>query len=414
MNGKVDVTIIGAGPYGLSIAAHLRKLNVDFRILGRPMHSWLVNMPKDMLLKSAGFASNLYDPDRAFPLRRYCEEHHVPYGDIDFPIPLEAFCSYGKAFQERFVPNLEDEDVAALTQVDGGFDVRLNYGKVFRTQKIIVAVGLDYFRHIPKELASLPKEFLSHSADHHDLVKFKGKEVVVIGSGAAGTDIAVLLHENQTKVHLVARQRSMNFGAPWDNSAQPFLHRLRNPISGIGPGMRGKIWSDAPWLYRFFSDDFRIMTAKTFLGPSGGWFMKERARGLDVFLGFTVASSTVSEGRVRLDLIKHDGSTNQLSGNHVISATGYIVDVKHIPFLNSSIVEKLRLVGKAPRLSCHFESSVPGLYFVGPISATSFGPVMRFMVGADFTSRKISKHLAALCNTRKWWRSGSLETSGTG
>ena len=116
MSTATDVTIIGAGPYGLSIAAHLRQRNVDFRIVGKPMHSWLANMPQGMLLKSAGFASSLHDPDNSYPLRRYCKEHGLSYADVDFPIPLETFRSYAMAFQERFVPQVEDDSVAALIE----------------------------------------------------------------------------------------------------------------------------------------------------------------------------------------------------------------------------------------------------------------------------------------------------------
>ena len=46
-------------------------------------------------------------------------------------------------------------------------------------------------------------------------------------------------------------------------------------------------------------------------------------------------------------------------------------------------------------LSADFESSLPGLFFAGPVAAASFGPVMRFAVGAKFTARRLSRHLAA-------------------
>ena len=51
------VVIIGAGPYGLSVAAHLRAHGVAFRIFGAPLDSWRNHMPVGMMLKSDGFAS---------------------------------------------------------------------------------------------------------------------------------------------------------------------------------------------------------------------------------------------------------------------------------------------------------------------------------------------------------------------
>ena len=394
MSAVTDVAIIGAGPYGLSIAAHLRKHDIDFRIVGKPMHSWINNMPKGMHLKSAGFSSNLYDPEHSFPIRRYCEECGVPYGDIDFPIPLETFCSYAMAFQQRFVPDVEEDNVTSLAPVPEGFEILLEGGDSFVARKVVVAVGLDHFRHIPQELGHLPKDLVSHSAEHHDLQKFQGKEVLVLGAGSSATDIAILLHEGQTNVRLVARNTSLDFGEPWSNASQPFLSRLKQPISGIGPGLKSRLWVDAPWVFRYLSDDTRITTARTFLGPSGGWFMKERAQGLPVLLGYKVKKALACDGLVQLDLTNKDDATTRLQADHVIAATGYKPDVARIPFLTGAILDRLDLIGSTPRLSSRFESSVPGLYFVGPIAATSFGPVMRFMVGSNFTSRRISGHLA--------------------
>ena len=102
-----DVAIVGAGPYGLSIAAHLSQLGVPFRIFGKPMDSWLTQMPRGMLLKSEGFASSVYHPEGSLTLGQYCREKRLPYADIGTPVPLETFCEYGLAFQRQFVPTLE-------------------------------------------------------------------------------------------------------------------------------------------------------------------------------------------------------------------------------------------------------------------------------------------------------------------
>ena len=73
-----DVAIVGAGPYGLSLAAHLKAAGVDFRIFGTPMEFWLNHMPKGMHLKSEGFASSLYDSGSKFTLEAYCKERGLP------------------------------------------------------------------------------------------------------------------------------------------------------------------------------------------------------------------------------------------------------------------------------------------------------------------------------------------------
>jgi thioredoxin reductase len=259
---------------------------------------------------------------------------------------------------------------------------------------VVLATGIDYFRHIPESLAHLPAELLSHSADHHDLHRFAGKEVAVIGSGASASDLAILLHEAGAKVQLIARKPAIPFGGPWAGPSRTLWRRIRAPISAIGPGWRSKIYTDAPWLYRYLPEQLRIRTVKSHLGPSGGWFMKERAAKVPFLLGYQLHDARASDGRVQLQLMANDGSRREVTADHVIAATGYQADVRRLPFLSHDILDQLQLIERAPRLSAHFESSVPGLYFVGPIAAMSFGPVMRFAAGAEFTSRRISMHLA--------------------
>lgn len=393
MSVTTDITIVGAGPVGLSIAAHLRESGLDFRIIGSVMHSWRSRMPKGMLLKSAGFASDLYDPARAFTLRQFCKTRGIPYRDVDFPVPLETFVSYGIEFQQRFVPNLEEENLTSLKRCPGGFELRMESGKRFRSRKVVLAVGIDDFRHIPQPLKRLPAELFSHSASHHDLGGFRGREVAVLGSGSSAIDIAVLLHESGAKVQHIVRKPVIHFSGPWSDSSRSLWRRIREPISAIGPGWRSRLCTDIPWLYRYLPDDFRIRTAKTHLGPSGGWFMKDRAAVVPILLGHELREAKVRGSHVQLRLDAAGGSSRYVDVDHVIAATGYRTDVRRLPFLSLDIVERLQLIGNNPRLSAYFESSVPGLYFAGPIAATSFGPVMRFAAGAEFASRRILKHL---------------------
>src|SRR5271155_96314 len=113
----LGAAIIGAGPYGLSLAAHLRRSGISFRIFGRPMETWREYMPTGMMLKSYGFASNLYDPDGACTLQDFCAERGIPYHDTEIPVSLDTFASYGVAFRERLVPNLEEKSVVSVARL---------------------------------------------------------------------------------------------------------------------------------------------------------------------------------------------------------------------------------------------------------------------------------------------------------
>jgi thioredoxin reductase len=394
----LETAIIGAGPYGLSVAAHFRRRGIPFRIFGRPMDSWLAHMPKGMCLKSDGFASNIYDPESEFTLRQFCAERHIEYSDTGIPVRLEAFTAYGLAFKERMVPELEDTLVVAIDRLADGFLLRLESGETLTARRVILAVGITHFEHVPAELAHLPSEYLSHSALHYDLEPFRGRSVAVVGGGASATDLAGLLCDSGADVQLIARQQSLKFhGKPQVGKPRSLWQRVRHPQSGLGPGVRSRFFSDAPGLFHSLPERFRLKIVRTTLGPSGGWFIKDKVVGrVPLLLGYTLQRAEVQDGRVRLRLRGHDGTERDVLTEHVIAATGYKVDIERLAFLNREIRSKVKGVDGAPVLSSTFESSVPGLYFVGVAAANSFGPVMRFAFGAGFTARNLTRTLTSL------------------
>ena len=154
----VDVAILGAGPYGLSIAAHLGKMGVPYRIFGPPMQSWQSMMPKGMLLKSDGFASSLSSPDNSFSLEQYCKETGQPYAHVGIPVPIETFIAYGLEFQRRLVPNLEQVYITSVKQHPAGFALETEQGATVLARKVVVAAGITHFAYLPPLLANLPKE----------------------------------------------------------------------------------------------------------------------------------------------------------------------------------------------------------------------------------------------------------------
>jgi lysine/ornithine N-monooxygenase len=408
---ETDVAIIGAGPYGLSIAAHLRAAGVEHQIFGVPMSFWADNMPKGMLLKSEGFASNLYDPGGTFSLRDFCNENGIEYADIGVPVRLETFSSYGQAFQKRFAPDLQRKAVISLSPSQLGFLLQLEAGQLLTARSVVMATGIGHFQYIPQELSHLPEEVLSHSSQHSNLGRFKGREVVVIGGGSSASDLAVLLHEAGAQVSLVARSPSVKFHDKM-NLPRPVLNRLRYPMSTIGPGWRSLLYTEAPLLFRQLPEATRLSIVASHLGPAGGWFMKDRFVKVPHLHGYRVKRADLSSnGRVCLELVTNDGAELELRPEHIIAATGYRSDLDRMPLLSAQVRSQLKSIDKTPVLSAAFESSLPGLYFVGAIAANSFGPVMRFAAGANFTARQISSRLAGKASAAR--TSESVLTSRT-
>jgi cation diffusion facilitator CzcD-associated flavoprotein CzcO len=389
----IDIAIVGAGPYGLSIAAHLNARDIPFRIFGRPMSVWATRMPRGMRLKSEGFASSLSDPESQFTLREYCRQEGIPYSDVGDPVQLETFVRYGQAFQKRFVPNLEDRLVTSLRREGAGFELLLHDGEKIFARRVIVAVGITYFANMPPVLAGLRPESVSHSSAHSDLTGFRDRRIAIIGAGASAIDLAGLLHAAGASVDLIARVRSIRFQDP--PRPRSWTERLRNPRTGIGSGLEMLFHAHLPHWFQRLPERIRLDRVRKILGPAPGWFSKNDVVGKVSFhLGSDIAGARSEAGRVILDLTDRDGQQERVEADHVIAATGYQVDLHRITFLDPKLCAHIRKTGAAPALSASFQSSVPGLYFVGVSAANSFGPLMRFAFGAKFTARRLTRHLA--------------------
>jgi thioredoxin reductase len=392
---NVDTVIIGAGPYGLSIAAHLSKSSLTFRIFGSPMQSWRSHMPKGMLLKSEGFATSLYDPDSSFTLRHYCEEMNLPYADVGTPVPIEVFSAYGLEFQKRMVPTLEETDITSLTRTSEGFELQTADGQIVHAHTVIVATGITNFSYLPSFLADLPGSHVSHSSEHHDLSSFRGKTVAVLGAGASAVDIAAILHEEGAQVQLVARRQQIAFHKK-AKEPRPLHQRVRYPRSGLGIGWNSRLCEDAPLLFHALPQNFRFRFVREHLGPAPGWFVRDKVVGkFPLHLGCKIQSAAIEDGKVHLKIVEKDGSDSELIVDHVISATGYQISIARMGFLDEALRRSIDEVEDTPVLSSHFETSVPGLYMVGLASAYSFGPLARFACGAKFTAKHLSKHVVA-------------------
>jgi thioredoxin reductase len=394
VTAALDVAIVGAGPYGLSLGAHLRHHGMAVCVFGPPMEMWRKHMPVGMMLKSDGFASNLSDPAGEFTLKNYCAQTQTPYHDTDLPVPVRVFIDYALAFQKQLVPDLDERRVAHVERVNGHFRLQIGERDAITARRVILAVGISHYASMPGVLAGLPAGRASHSSDHHLGTAFKGRKVAVIGAGASATNTAVLMHEAGAHVVLIARSDALEFHTGPSGSPRTLWQRLRNPSSGLGPGWKSRFFTDWPDVFRHFPAAQRVRIVNRHLGPASGWPMRERFLGkVSMLLGRELVAAQEANGAVRLTLKMRDGSTEVHETEHVIAATGYQPDVARLPFLDARLRDSIATVNHAPALSADFESTVPGLYFTGLSAANTFGPMMRFAYGADFTARRIARHL---------------------
>lgn len=385
MKNDVPAIVIGAGPYGLSVAAHLKARNVPTLIFGKSMEFW-ENMPPRMNLKSSWSALTISDPAGNYSLNRYSKIMAIPHEE---PVRLQTFLNYGRWFQQHVVPEVDPTYVQFLSRDGENFHLDLADGRSFKASKVIIAAGISSFAVIPDFARHLPPELVSHSQDHKDCSQFKDKHVVVVGSGQSALESAALLHEAGAAVELIARGPVIWIDRRLNRYTGP-AKRIFYPPSDVGPP--GINWLVAfPLVFRYFPDKTRYLLDQRAVRPAGALWLRSRVEGQVHITPNTSITSAAPQGeKVRLTL--SDGTTREV--NHIVLGTGYQPDIHKLPFIDPSLCQQVQKRYGSPLLNEGFESSVPHLYFAGALAGYVFGPLCRFVVGSKTASRQIARHAA--------------------
>lgn len=379
-----DVIIIGAGPYGLSSAAYLKHKGVGVGIFGDPMSFWENHMPCGMYLRSNWRASFIADPHGQLTLDRFRTETGLQFKQ---PIPLQHFVEYGKWFQDKVAPDLHRRQVASVEASANGFQVTLDDGEVIASRRVVVATGIAPFPWRPKEFDGLPQTHVTHSSDHKDLSRFSGQQVLVVGGGQSALDAARLLSANDARVEVVAKQSVLN----WVGQ-NAWLHHL-GIISrclysdyDVGPAGLSRLVG-FPNLFRQLPRSLQDPLSRRTTRPAGTGWQRPYLAKVPMTLGRRVSRAEMIGKQVQ---IKLDNGTDRLV-DHVILATGYRVDVARYTFFGETIRKNLKTASGCPVLGRGLESSISGLHFVGKPAAWSFGPLLNFVSGSNFSGPELLK-----------------------
>jgi len=385
---ECDVAIVGAGPYGLSAAAHLGAIDaLDVRIFGPPMSFWERNMPAGMLLRSPWVASNLSHPARRFTLDDYRADTEQAFGS---PVPLDRFVDYGRWFQRRTVPGLDDRTVRRVEAHGDGFVLELEDGEPMRARCVVVAAGIAPFAHRPPLFDTLRPGLVSHAVEHRDLHPFVGRRVVVAGGGQSALESAALLREAGADAEVVVREPDIYWLTRRWQHRMPVVSSMLYAWPDVGPAGVSHLVA-RPALWRRMPRERQDRLARRAIRPAGAAWLVPRLRDVPIRTGVEIAGADASAGRVRLRL--SDGS--EVTADHLLLGTGYRVDVARYAFLARDLVSRVARVDGLPRLTHGYESTVPGLHFVGAPAAWSHGPLMRFVAGADFAARSVTRGVVA-------------------
>jgi thioredoxin reductase len=376
------------------VAAHLAEFQIEHRIFGRPMQFWnqIAQAADKRYLKSYCFGTNLSSPSPGFSFSDY----NTPRGLETFePCSMGNFAAYGRWFQENKVPWVEPVDVSHVSLEGDRFSISLSNGEHCFADQVVVATGLASFSNVPRALASLQSDRVKHTSEITGFSTFKGRRIAVLGAGQSALEAAVLLHEAGAEPTLLVREHSISWHSRV-RQKRSLWRRLRSPITGLGTGPKAWALTRFPRALHRMPDSIRTRFVKTHLPAEGAWWLRERFEGnVPALFGTEVIEARDTSCGVTLTVRNaKDQATREITFDQVIAGSGYIVDVDRLTFLDESLRGKIKRLERSPKLNATFESSVPGLRFVGAASAMSFGPLFRFVVGAEYTARTISKALS--------------------
>jgi FAD-dependent urate hydroxylase len=388
-----EVLIIGAGPFGLSIAAHLRAAGIGHRVVGRPMDTWKAHMPPGMMLRSEPYGSDMASPREGYDVAAYSRLHSLDYQHRLGPLSIERFLGYADWYTRELVSEVSDWTVTRVSPATGGGGFLISFADAdpVTARQVVVATGVLPYAVLPPELEGLPAELVSHTRDHHLLSAFAGRRVTVVGGGQSALETAALLHEAGAGVQVVMRRPAPTWLDPNPEHVRGLGH-VRRPVNKLCEGWHCAFWN-SPFLFRRLPREMRIRKARTVLGPAGAWWLKPRVDGvIDVLAGHHLRGAERTATGVALKL--EGPARSSVEADHVIAGTGFRIDLARLPFLGEELLARVRTLNRYPVVSRDGQSSVPGLYFAGAPTAVSLGPSARFIAGTHNLATQMTRSLS--------------------
>lgn len=375
--------VIGAGPYGLSVASHLKGRGVETLVFGKTMELWK-KMPLTLCLKSIWTASSISDPKGNFSIDRYIALHKIPRQE---PIPLSMFLGYALWFQQQAVPDVDQTYVQSLCADGKGFHLDLADGRSVKANKVVLASGISAFAYVPEYARNLPATLAGHTSANSDLSVFKGRKVIVIGNGQSALEYAAMLNESGASVELIARGEVKWHSKVLYERLGPARH-IFYPPGDVGPP--GINWLVAfPGFYRHFPDRIKSPVYRRAVLPRGAKWLRPRIEGCVQITEKTQVMKATPQGE-RLCLTLDDGTTREV--DYLMLGTGYQPGVQKLPYIDASLKARIQQNNGFPALDKSYEASVPGMYFAGILAGYTFGPTCRFVSGTKALAGRIARN----------------------
>lgn len=373
---NIDVLIIGAGPFGICLAAHFKKLGMDYLMVGKPMEFWKNNMPDGMYLRST--CDWHLDVSGEDTIELFLKTQSRQRKDVE-PLSLKFYLSYVQWFLNRQQLNNIPLYVEQLNWAsDGSFTAVMENGWAIYAKRVVVAIGFKYFMHTPNDITNLlPKSHYTHTGNFVSLNQMKNKCCLILGGRQSAFEWAALLAEAGAKdVHLAYRHDTPAFvEADWSwvnklvdaMADNPTWYRLLSEAEQKEVGH--KLWAEGrlklePWLKD------RVLRDNVHLSPNTRVESSQLLPNNKVKVQFDTGSSVIVD--------------------KIILATGYKSAVERVPFFqNGNILSHLSTLDGFPHLDQTFQTNIPGLFITSFAAGQSFGPFFGFTVATRVSAKLI-------------------------
>lgn len=367
-----SLVVIGAGPYGLSLAALARERSIPTTVVGKPMSFWREHMPAGMFLRSS--ADWHLDADGTHTFRAFLEDRGLRAEDVD-PIPIALFLDYADWFiSSKRIP-IRDEHVRRLDRVDSGFEVELESGERLRADRVAAAPGIARFANLPAWARGLPPTRVAHTFDAVRFDDYVGQRVLIVGGRQSAYEWAALAADHGAeRVDVVHRHDTPRFEVVDWGFVDPLV---ANTVAHRG------------W-WRKLTDGERESIARRFWAAGRltlePWLVPRLSRGQVHRWPQAEVVEASEDLRLRLS------NGERLAVDRIVFATGYRADALRVPYLEP-LLDRLRISDGSPELDESFQTTVPGLYMTGFVATRDFGPFFGFVRATPASSALIVEDL---------------------